>query len=140
MAQQNDSRIDVFFYGLFMDEELLRQKGADPTNRRFAFVDDYVLVIGERATLVQREGERVYGVVFSLTQKEIDLLYSEPSVRDYRAELVTVNLADGHSIPGQCFNLPAVASVEKPNREYAAKLRALATRLGLPQSYVNKIQ
>jgi hypothetical protein len=31
-------RIEVFFYGLFMDADLLRAKGADPVNIRSASV------------------------------------------------------------------------------------------------------
>jgi hypothetical protein len=130
----------VFFYGLFMDETLLMGKGVKPANLRRAFLNDFSLVIGERAALIQKPGETVHGIVFSLTQDEIDSLYSEPSVRDYRPELVGVNLTDGRSIPAQCFNLAIVQAADKPNREYAAKLRALATRLGLPESYVNQIR
>ena len=43
------SRIDVFFYGLFMDEELLRSKGANPTEVRQASVRNLSLQIGARA-------------------------------------------------------------------------------------------
>jgi len=33
--------VDVFFYGLFMDEALLRHKGVNPLNRRIACVDNF---------------------------------------------------------------------------------------------------
>lgn len=46
-------RIDVFFYGLFMDAELLRSKGAFPVNIRRAGVPGFELRIGERATLLR---------------------------------------------------------------------------------------
>jgi hypothetical protein len=44
-------RIRVFFYGPFMDEELLRAKGVQPANPRQACVRGFALRIGERATL-----------------------------------------------------------------------------------------
>jgi hypothetical protein len=139
MAQGSATRVDVFFYGLFMDETLLMRKGVKPANLRRAFLNDYSLVIGERAALIQKPGETVHGIVFSLTQDEIDSLYSEPSVREYRPEPVLANLADGSAIPALCFNLPTRPTASHGNSEYAAKLRALANRLDLPRSYIDKI-
>ncbi|PYS53189.1 MAG: gamma-glutamylcyclotransferase [Acidobacteria bacterium] len=139
MTDDGFRRINVFFYGLFMDEALLREKGIDPGNRRVAFVDNFRLTIGARATLVPREGDRVYGVLFSLTQREVDALYSESSVSAYRPESVLARLNDGNVIQALCFNLPAPPSTEERNTEYASKLREVATRIGLPPDYVSSI-
>jgi len=87
--------MDVFFYGLFMDDLLLREKGLDPQNPRLAAVENFSLVIGDRASLVPFQGTTVYGVLFSLTQSEIDDLYSENSVSAYRPESVDAKLTDG---------------------------------------------
>lgn len=132
--------IDVFFYGLFMDEGLLREKGINPRNRRVAFVADFSLVIGARASLVPSPGQTVHGVVFSLTHKEVDALYSESSVGAYRPEAVSAHLAGGHVIPALCFNLPVSPAIEERNPQYASKLRELAERIGLPSSYVSTIR
>ena len=74
--------VDVFFYGLFMDERLLRDKGLTPRHAELASVDGLALRIGRRATLVPASGGRVHGVVMSLMLDEVDRLYSEPSVRE----------------------------------------------------------
>ena len=79
MTETEARRIDVFFYGLFMDDALLREKGVNPLNRRMASVENFCLVIGERATLVPCPGQRVHGVLFSLTHAEVDALYAEAS-------------------------------------------------------------
>jgi Gamma-glutamyl cyclotransferase, AIG2-like len=131
-------RVEVFFYGLFMDEDLLRAKGVVPENRRLASVNNFRLMIGNRATLVPFDGATVYGVLFSLTHQEIDLLYSDPSVGEYRSEAVAA-LINGEAIPALCFNLPTETSESERNSEYAAKLKALAERIGLPQHYVDSI-
>jgi hypothetical protein len=34
-------RPNVFFYGLFMDESLLRQKGINPSHRRISSVENF---------------------------------------------------------------------------------------------------
>jgi hypothetical protein len=133
-------RIELFFYGLFMDEALLREKGIDAKNRRVASVENFRLVIGDRATLIPCRGQTVHGVLFSLTHTEVDALYSEASVSVYRPEAVSARLADGSLTPALCFNLPTPPSIEERNPQYASKLRKLAERIGLPPSYVSSIR
>lgn len=140
MTDTEVRRIDVFFYGLFMDDALLREKGIDPRSRRLASVENFCLVIGERATLVPRTGQTAHGVIFSVTHAEVDALYAEASVSVYRPEALLAQLEDGSIIAALCFNLPAPPSKEERNPQYAAKLRALADRIGLPKSYVSSIQ
>src|SRR5215212_360229 len=133
-------RLDVFFYGLFMDESLLREKGLSPEGRRAACVENFRLVIGGRATLVPSAGGAAHGVLFSLTPGEVDALYSEDSVSAYRPEAVCAQLADGTVVPALCFNLPAPPDARERNPRYASKLRELAARLGLPEDYVSSIR
>jgi hypothetical protein len=140
MTVQKIRRIDLFFYGLFMDDALLREKGLNPVNRRMAFVENFSLVIGARATLVPCAGRIVHGVIYSLTHGEVDALYSEDSVSVYRPEAVVAQLADGSVTPALCFNLPVPPSGDERNPQYVSKLRELVARIGLPQSYVSTIQ
>jgi hypothetical protein len=133
-------RIDIFFYGLFMDEGLLRQKGHSPANRRLATVDNYELRIADRATLVPASGSQVEGVIFSLTHSELEALYADPSVNAYRPEAVLAQLTDDSRIPALCYNLPVPDSVHGRDPEYAARLRALAADIGLSAGYVASIQ
>jgi hypothetical protein len=131
-------RVDVFFYGLFMDEDLLRAKGATPQNRRIASVSDFRLLIGKRATLTPSADSIVYGVLFSMTHQEIDGLYSDPTVSEYRPEGVLAR-TDTELEAALCFNLPTPPPADERSSEYAAKLRSLAERIGLPEGYINTI-
>ena len=137
---REEGRVAVFFYGLFMDESLLREKGLSPEGRRTACVENFRLVIGERATLAPRAGGAVHGVIFSLTHGEVDALYSDDSVSAYRPEAVCARLADGTVVPALCFNLPTLPAASERNPLYASKLRKLAARLGLPHDYVSSIR
>jgi hypothetical protein len=132
-------RVDVFFYGLFMDEDLLREKGIRPENRRIAALNDFRLIIGNRATLTPSSDSIVYGVVFSLTHQEIVRLYADSSVSEYRPEAV-VATTKGIAVPALCFNLPTPLASNERNAEYASKLKALAERIGLPPVYVSSIE
>ena len=133
-------RIDVFFYGLFMDADLLRAKGVNPTNIRSASAPGFSLRIGQRATLLRNPHDLAHGILMELTHAEIDRLYAEPSVQAYRSEALLCKLDDGSQLPALCFNLVEPPHPEEANSEYAAKLRSLAVRLGLPSDYVNSIQ
>lgn len=123
-------QIPVFFYGLFMDAELLRSKGVEPVRERHGTVNGFELRIGARAALVPADGQRVHGVVMDLTHAEIDRLYGDASVSLYRAEPVLVETADG-TLPALTFNLPEPPRSDEFNPDYAAKLNALKRRLGV---------
>ena len=64
--------VDVFFYGLFMDEAALREKGFRPADARPARVDGFLLRLGARATLVPDPARCVHGMLMSLTHRELD--------------------------------------------------------------------
>lgn len=132
-------RVTIFFYGLFMDPQALEVKGLKPMNVRRARVERFALKIGDRATLVPDKDASVYGTIASLTYDEIDRLYSEPSVVDYRAEPVLAQLEDGSAELALCFNLPTMPDGKSTNPDYAAALQAVARRLGLPQAYIESI-
>ena len=136
MSDEAAGRTHVFFYGLFMDEDLLRTKGVDPQSRELAAVDGFALRIGQRATLVHSPGATVHGVVVSLTLSELDRLYSDPSVQAYRPQAVLARLTGGGTIAAVCYNLPCAPSPNDHNPEYAAKLKAVAQKIGLPAEYV----
>jgi hypothetical protein len=140
MTETEARRIDLFFYGLFMDEALLREKGINPITRGLASVENFSLVIGERATLFPSRGQTVHGVVFSLTHREVDALYAEASVSVYRPEALLAKLDDGSVIPALCFNLPGQPSLTDRNPQYVSKLREVAARVGLPPGYVSSIE
>jgi hypothetical protein len=136
----NSRPINVFFYGLFMDVEILRAKGLDPVNGGQACVSGMALQIGQRATLTPDPTKCVYGLVMGLSHAEVEQLYSEPSVAAYRPEAVIAQLMDGSCIPALCFNLPPSNEPVVANPEYAEKLRRVAGRLGLPVDYVTSIR
>ncbi len=140
MRSDGARRIDVFFYGLFMDEALLRGKGVNPQARRVASVENFCLLIGARATLWPCAGAAVHGVIFSLTHGEVDSLYSDTSVRAYRPEAVAARVGGVQTVPALCFNLPEPPAGEERDAGYASRLRELAGRLGLPPAYVSSIR
>jgi len=123
---------DIFFYGLFMDESVLRAKGVEPRLPRKAIVRDYQLHIDQRAMLCPQPASQAFGMVYALTDSEIESLYNEPGLNMYRPEPLVATFADGSSSEVTTYNLPAKTETDAPNLEYAAKLRAVLERLGFP--------
>ena len=131
--------MNVFFYGLFMDQSLLAAKGIKAAVSKKGFVDGYCLRIGERATLIRRPGSRAYGVVMDIAPGEVTELYAEASVADYLPEQVMVELMDGTPLAATCYNLPGDKATGT-NREYAESLLQLAASLGFPDAYLEQIR
>jgi hypothetical protein len=97
------------------------------------------LQIGRRATLIPATDKRVFVVVMALSHAEVDRLYATPSVAAYRPE------AGSRPTRGRiehCRPVLQSSALDEPitaNPEYAAKLRVVAARLGLPAEYLSEI-
>lgn len=133
------SRVDVFFYGLFMDADVLREHQVAAVDPRPAYADGYALRIGRRATLIPFAGQRAYGMVYALTEAELDRLYSGPGLDQYRPEPLLVQMLGGITLPVLCYVCPRPQPGEA-NAEYAARLRAVLQKLHFPPEYVKAVR
>jgi hypothetical protein len=134
-----DRRIDAFFYGLFMDIAILRESGAAPVDPRRAYVDGFALRIGRRATLLPSAGARAYGMLFALTDAELERLYAAPGLEQYRPEAVLARPLEGPPTPALCYNLREAPRPDERNPEYAARLQRALGALGFPPEYVASV-
>ncbi len=134
-------RVDGFFYGLFMDSDLLKESGVFPENPRPAYADGWSLRIGNRATLVPEAGARAYGMLLALTHAELDKLYQAPGLEQYQPEALLVQTmeADGNAVPALCYNLLQAPHPDEANVDYAQKLKTALAKLGFPQEYIASI-
>lgn len=125
----------VFFYGLFMDVELLRRLGVRPQVVGRALVDGYRLDIGARATLTPDQENFAYGMLIDLPPQEIEALYRPPDVRRYRPITLAARLLDGDGThEASCYVLPPGDDVAAPDRDYARRLAVMLLQLGFPPS------
>lgn len=122
-----------------MDESLLAARNIYPAESAMGYVDGYRLQIGQRASLLPHSNGRAYGILMRLAASDIDALYSDKSVADYVRETVIVNLPGDRLVSALCYNLPA-SKMTGANPDYAAALLDLATRLGMPASYIGHIR
>ena len=123
---------EVFFYGLYMDEEILKSKGVEPRNKRAGFAKGYKLRIGNMATLLRDKESKAYGLIYSLTHDEIDTLYVKSGLTDYILESLLVTTNDGNNIAVLCSNLLVSPSINESNSEYLRKLITCMSHYNLP--------
>ena len=138
-ARQTQKTKPVFFYGLFMDEQLLKEKGLCPRNVRCAYADAYQLRIGARATLAPQEGACAYGTVVELNESEVQTLYQDESVKDYVPQRVQAHTVRGDTLDAIAYILSA-EKLAGNNAEYAVELANVAKKLNLPDFYVTEIE
>jgi len=131
--------MEVFFYGLFMDMDILKKNGINPTNPRKGCLNNYTLKIGTRASLIQSENEKAYGIIMTINDEEIVKLYSEKSVADYIPEKVEIVTEVNEYLTVTCYNLPSEL-LKGTNELYAKSLYKLAKKLNFPLEYLRKIQ
>ncbi|MEV6282754.1 gamma-glutamylcyclotransferase family protein [Kribbella sp. NPDC051770] len=128
-----DRRTDVFFYGLYMDPDILINLGVEPRHPRTAAIHDHVLRIGRQATLEPRPDAQAFGMLYSLTQSDMDLLYGQPGLEGYRAEPVLARTLHGDAVPATSYVLSQPPDEdEEPNHDYVKALHTTLTRMGLP--------
>ena len=129
----------IFFYGLFMDCDLLKARGFSPENPELARLEGYGLRIGERATLIKSEHETVYGLVVTMPSNQLNQLYGEDSVADYEPESAVALNASNDAISCVVYNL-SVVKIKGCNIIYARSLSAVAQQIGLPSEYISEIK
>lgn len=135
----NERHVHGFFYGLFMDADVLRSSGVVPLSPRRAYVDGFALRIGNRATLVPCVGARAYGMLIALTHGELERLYAAPGLDQYRPEAVLAHCMDGGSLAALCYNLLAEPRADERNPDYAVRLQRTLRGLGFPAEYVDSL-
>ena len=122
-----------------MDSDILRESQVVAMRPRRAYIDDYALHIGRRATLVPTSGARAYGMVFALTHDELEKLYTAPGLKLYRPEAILAHIIEGESLPALCYNLREAPEPGETNTEYATRLQAVLGKLDFPLEYIASI-
>jgi hypothetical protein len=130
--------MEVFFYGLFMDKDILMKNGINPSNPRKGYLNNYALKIGNRASLIQCIKEKSHGIIMTIADEEIIKLYAEKSVADYIPEKVEVVTETNEHIIATCYNLP-LELMTGTNEVYANSLHKLAKKLNFPEEYLSRI-
>jgi hypothetical protein len=137
----SEPRVRVFFYGSYMNPEVLREVDLLPEQLEVARLDGYDIRIAPRANLVPSSEHCVYGALAQATHAELERLYAHAETvlgERYLPHPVLVRAAD-RWIPALCYIAPSMAP-RPPEPAYVERILKPARELGLPGWYISRLE
>ncbi len=138
----NHKKIDVFFYGSYINFEVLKEVDLVLDNWEAAKLNGYDIVIQPRANLVPSDETCVYGIVAHATHIELESLYKHAKEilgEVYLPEAVLVETENSKWQPTLCY----ICHDMKPkdaDPEYVYRIAGPAIEFGFPDWYVKRIE
>ena len=136
-----ERRVWTFFYGSFMNPNVLAQAEVHPTAPQRGRLDGWDIEIRPRATLVPSNERCVYGILAQVSHPELDRLYAKDwfGFGTYLPEAVIVSDGEGKHVSAICY---IAWSMEggKPTDEYLQKILSTAVVHEFPDWYIERIK
>jgi hypothetical protein len=135
-------RIWVFFYGSYMNPNVLLDAGLEPGKLEPGRLSGFDIVIAPRANLVRSDRHAVYGVCARATHEELDRLYAHARNvlgEVYLPEPVLVEVLDGTLRPAFCYLCPEMAP-RPAEAGYVDRILGPAESFGFPDWYVERLR
>lgn len=135
--------VDVFFYGSYMNLEVLKGLDISPANVEVTSLEGFDLVIGPRANLIEVPGATVWGITARLTEEDVARLYGGDAptlvgLTYLPVDVVTCDRA-GREIPAVTYIAPQMEK-DPARADYVQRILDPAEALGFPKDYLEKIR
>jgi hypothetical protein len=137
-----DVKVWVFFYGSFINLDVLRQQGLVPERHEVARLPGFDIRIRPLANLIRSEEHCVYGIVATATHAELRRLYDyarEGLGGTYLPESVLVQTLDGKWLPALCYIAPEM-ELGPAAADYIDRIVGPARQHGFPGWYVARLE
>jgi hypothetical protein len=129
----------TFFYGSFINPDVLRQAGYVPEHVEVARLAGFDIRIAPLANLVRSEQHCVYGIVARATHEELRRLYSQDWVGTYLPEAVLVETQGGKWRAALCYIAPAMGPGVAAD-DYIDRIVGPARAHGFPDWYITRLE
>ncbi len=131
-----ESQVWVFFYGSYINREVLREASLVPAEFEVARLAGFDIVIRPRANLLRSDQHSVYGVLATALHEELRRLYRH--AEEVLGEIYfLVETLDGRLRPALCYIAPAMES--KPGSDdYIDRIITPAREYGVPEWYIER--
>lgn len=134
--------VNVFFYGSYMNFDVLKQVDIDERAFEVCSIGGYELTISPLANLVAKQYATAYGILTKLTHAELDCLYHGHARKilggHYLPEAVVVNQPNGAPRPALCYISHSMKKA-RADKGYVEKILKPAEKYGFPRWYLNHI-
>jgi hypothetical protein len=137
-----EPRVWVFFYGSYMNLDVLREVDLVPPQWEVAKVMGFDITIAPRANLVPSEFDAVYGIVALATHRELQRLYDHARNvlgETYFPRAVLTEILDGKWRPALCYLAPEMAP-RPAAADYVDRIVRPARELGFPDWYIARLE
>jgi hypothetical protein len=136
------STVWTFFYGSYMNFDVLREVNLLPAQHEVAQLDGFDIRIAPRANLVRSDRDSVWGVLATATHAELARLYAHAHDilgETYLPEAVLTRTAGGTYRPALCYICPHMEP-GAPDPAYVERIVRPAVQLGFPAWYIDKLR
>jgi hypothetical protein len=135
-----ESKVCVFFYGSFINRQVLARVGLTPEAVAVARLSGFDIQIETLATLVRSDRHCVYGIVCRATHAELRRLYGQDWLGGtYLPEAVLVETEGGRLVPALCYIAPTRPPTP-PADDYLDWITAPARDYGFPGWYLERLE
>ena len=135
----SEPRVSTFFYGSFINLDVLAEVDYVPSQYEVAHLDGYDIRIQPLANIVRSDNDRVYGIVALATHVQLERLYRQEWVGVYLPHPTLVTTEDDNSRPALSYIAPSMAA-EPPADDYVDRIVGPARRHGFPQWYIERLE
>jgi hypothetical protein len=136
-----EPKVWTFFYGSFINLEVLREVGLVPDAVEVAKLTGFDIRIQPLANLVRADERCVYGITATATHRELSRLYAYAESAlggTYLPEAVLVETLDRRFRPALCYIAPAMEP-RTADREYVDRIIEPAKEYGFPDWYLEHL-
>ena len=138
----SDPLVWTFFYGSYMNLDVLREVNLVPAQHEVAQLDGFDLRIGPRANLVRSDRDTVWGVLATATHAELARLYTHAQNvlgEKYLPEAVLARTSGGTFRPALTYICPHMEP-GPADPAYVERIVRPAVQLGFPTWYIEKLR
>jgi hypothetical protein len=137
----NEPKIWTFFYGSYMNFDVLREVNLVPDRHEVARLDGFDIQIAPRANLVPSDARSVWGILATATHCELQRLYAH--AKDvlgevYLPEPVLAHTRTGDYRPALCYICPEMEA-HRAELAYVERIVGPARQFGFPTWYIERL-
>lgn len=143
MTSPAEPRVWVFFYGSYINFDVLKEVGLVPGEWEVARLPGFDLRIAPRANLIRSERDTVWGINATATHGELERLYTAHAKgvlgETYLPEAAISSTKDGKLRPVMTYICPDM--IARPAEgAYVERIATPARKFGFPRWYLERIE